>query len=472
MIETILNNFNIERLLWIVKRKLALMIIFGALGGVIAGAYAIQTSETIYSASASFYVYSNPEYAYDSTVNITSADFSLAKMLVQSYTLVLKSDTVLDKVIEELSLTISPEALAGSIYTNMVEDTSVFYITVYDQDPYKAMEITNALADIAPSEISRIVKSGGIEVIDYAKLPTDPYTTTSLIKFVIIGLIGGFGLSAAIFLFLGLIDTTIRRRYELKDVFTIPILGEIPQMISPSRNVKFDKILHEESPFAIKESYSSLRANILFTGKGEKCPVFAVTSAEENEGKTLNSINIAMALSQLGKKVLIIDGDMRNSSVGKQLHIDQEIGLSHYLAGMTDVANLYEETDNLSVLLAGSIPPNPAELLGGNKLDELLLEMKKKFDFIVIDLPPVGIVADARLIAQKVTGYFLVVRSGVSKINKEKRTVQYLEQVGAEINGFIYNGVNPKSSDYTYKNYSYEYQYGSDKKKKKKKKEK
>ena len=89
MIETILNNFNIERLLWILKKRLAFMIILGAIGGSVAGFYAIETNQTTYSANVSFYVYSNPDYAYDSSVNISSQDFSLAKMLVQSYTLVL-----------------------------------------------------------------------------------------------------------------------------------------------------------------------------------------------------------------------------------------------------------------------------------------------------------------------------------------------------------------------------------------------
>ena len=466
MIETILNNFNIERLLWILKKRLALMIIFGAIGGSAAGFYAMQTNQTTYSANVSFYVYSNPDYAFDSSINITSQDFSLAKMLVESYTIVLHSDTVLDKVIETLKLPYSPAQLTSMIDTNMIDDTAVFYITVYHSDPYTAMEIANALADVAPGEIARIVKSGGIEVIDYAKLPTVPYSSTNLLKFVAIGFIGGFGLSAALFFFIGLIDTTIRRRYELKDVFTIPILGEIPQMMSPSKKVTINKILTEESPFAIKESYSSLRANILFTGKGEKCPVYAITSAEENEGKSLNSINIAIALSQLGKKVLLIDGDMRNSSIGKQLKLNQKNGLSQYLAGISQKPELFEKDENLSVLLAGVLPPNPAELLGSNRFEELLEEMKQNFDYIIVDLPPVGIVADARLIAEYVTGYFMVVRSGISKMNKEKRAVLYLEQLGAEIAGFIYNGVNPKSSDYTYKKYDYEYQYGDKKKSK------
>lgn len=463
MIETILNNFNIERLLWILKKRLALMIIIGAIGGSVAGFYAIQTNETTYSANVSFYVYSNPDYAYDSSINISSQDFSLAKMLVESYTLVLHSDTVLDKVIETLGLSYTPAQLTTMIDANMIENTAVFYVTVYHSDPYMAMEIANALAEVAPSEIARIVKSGGIEVIDYAKLPTVPYSSTNFMKFVVIGFIGGFGLSAVIFFFFGLIDTTVRRRYELKDVFSIPILGEIPQMMSPSKKIMINKILSDESPFAIKESYSSLRANILFTGKGEKCPVYAITSAEENEGKSLNSINIAIALSQLGKKVLLIDGDMRNSTIGKQLKLNQKQGLSQYLAGIIQKPELVSHGENLSVLLSGTLPPNPAELIGGNRFSELLDQMKQEFDYIIIDLPPVGIVADARLIAEDVTGYFMVVRSGISKMNKEKRAVLYLEQVGAEIAGFIYNGVNPKSSDYTYKKYDYEYQYGDKK---------
>ena len=462
MIETILNNLHLEKILWIIKKKLALMVIFGALGGMLGGTYAFLTNTTVYRAEVSFYVYSNPDYVYDSSVNISNAEFTQAKNLLQSYILIMKSDTVMQKVIDEVGLQCTTEELAGSISSRVIENTAVFYVYVYHQNPYSAMEIANAVAQVAPAEISRIVKSGGIEVVDYATLPLQPYSSTSLVKFMLLGFAGGFVLSAALFMFLGLLDTTIRRRYELKLAFNIPVLGDVPMMTAPSKKVKVDKILSADSPFAMKESYNAIRANLLFTGRGEKCPVYVITSADQNEGKTLNSINLAIGYAQLGKRVLLIDGDMRNSSVAHCLGLNNHEGLSKYLAGINDSVTVQEAREGLFVIPGGAVPPNPSELLAGRRMEELLEQMKEQYDTIIIDMPPVGIVTDALLLAKLATAYILVVRAYQSRMGKEKGAVAMLEQVGANICGFIFNGLNPKSEDYNYKSYQYNYSYGGD----------
>lgn len=460
MIETILNNFHLEKILWIIKKKLAFIFIFAAIGGIGAGLFAYLTNESSYQASVSFYVYSNADYMYDSSVNISNADFTLAKNLVQSYTKVLKSNTVLDMVIEETGLPYTTEQLSSMIGYSVVEGTAIFYVTVYDSNPYNAMLLANAIADIAPTEIARIVKTGGVEVVDYAKMPTVPYSSTNVMKFAIIGVLGGGVLSAGLFLFIGLLDTTIRRKYELRLMFTIPILGEVPLISATNKDEKVEKILKEDSPFAIRESYNTIRTNMLFMGKGEKCPIFAVTSAEQDEGKSLNSINLAVAYSQLDKKVLLIDGDMRKPSITKILGIEAKGGLSEYLVGLNNGKAIYKYSDKLDVLPAGTIPPNASELLASKNMDSLLEEMKQQYDCIIIDLPPVGIVSDGLVLAKNITSYVMIVRMGASKMNNEKGAIQALEQVGANVSGFIFNGINPKSQDYNYRNYSKEYEYG------------
>ena len=371
----------------------------------------------------------------------------------------LKSDTVMNAVIEELGVPYSPKALANQISYQMVEETSIFNIYVNNTDPQMAMDIANAIADIAPEHISRIVKSGGIEVIDYATLPTTPYSSTSVTKFGIIGFVGGFGIVAVVALFLGLLDTTIRRRYEIRDTYNIPILGDVPLIVA-EEDKKIEKVLNKDSSFAMKESYNKIRSNLLFTAKGEKCPVYGFTSSEQNEGKTLNSVNVAKSLVQLGKRVLLIDADMRNSSVSKILNVKKSRGLSEYLADMDKEPNCIELGDGLILLSAGKIPPNPAELLACNKMDALIESAREDFDFVIIDLPPVGVVSDALSLVDKILGYILVIRANVTKNAKEKETVSTLEGVDANICGFIFNAVDTKSADYAYGKYGYEYNYG------------
>ena len=459
MLETILNNFHLEKILWILQKRIAYIMILGVLGGMAGGAYAYLTNSTLYRAEVSFYVYSDPDYVYDSSVNISNSEFTQAKNLVQSYILILKSNTILQKVLEEAGLDYGTEALSGRIGTSVVENTAVFYVYTYDSDPYRAMELANAIGRVAPKEIGRIVKSGGIEVIDYATLPEAPYSSTSLVKYALVGFTGCFGASFVLFLLAGLMDTTIRRRYELKLAFRIPVLGDIPQIQARDRKSKPVLVLGENSSFAVKESYNTIRANLLFTGKGERCPVYAVTSADKDEGKTLNSVNIAISYAQLGKKVLLIDGDMRNMSVASLLKLRGRLGLSQYLAGLRETPQIVEYRQNLDVLVGGENPPNPSELLGGERMKELLTTLRSRYDCIIIDLPPVGIVTDALLLSHEVTAYLLVVRAGVSHMSREKSAVTLLEQVDADICGIPFNGLPPKSKDCNYRLQQYWQEY-------------
>ena len=162
--------------------------------------------------------------------------------------------------------------------------------------------MANAIGRVAPKEIGRIVKSGGIEVIDYATLPEAPYSSTSLVKYALVGFAGCFGASFVLFLPGRTDGYHDPQAVRTEAAFRIPVLGDIPQIQAPDRKSKPVLVLGENSSFAVKESYNTIRANLLFTGKGERCPVYAVTSADKDEGKTLNSVNIAISYAQLGKK--------------------------------------------------------------------------------------------------------------------------------------------------------------------------
>lgn len=459
MFKTILSNFHLEKIFWTLKKKALYIFLSTAVLGMVAGAYASITSTSLYMAQISFYVYSNPDYITDSSVNIGSSDITQAKNLITSYMQILKSRTFLEKVKEETGLGYSTDYLKSQISASAIENTAAFVVRVVDQNPVNAMNIANAIGELAPNEIIRIVKSGGIEVLDEAELPTVPYQSTSVLKYAILGAAAGFLLAAAWFLLRSMLDTTVRRKYEIEDLFTIPILGDVPQMEPAAKGEKVNKILHNESPFAVRESYNSIRAKLLFTGKGEKCPVYAITSADPGEGKTLTCINLASAYAQLGKKILLIDADMRKSNLKSLLDIEGKEGLSEYLAGITKELKVYKRAENLYVAMAGEVPPNPAELLSGERWSELLEKCKEEYDCIFVDLPPAGIVADALVLAATATAYILVVREGVTKFDREQMIVQMLEPVGANICGFVFNGISMKSQDYHYKHYAKDYKY-------------
>ena len=222
------------------------------------------------------------------------------------------------------------------------------------------------------------------------------------------------------------------------------------------------KILGTESPFVVKEAYSAIRTNLLFMQKGEKCPVFIVTSPTANNGKTINSINLAVSFAQMGKKTLLIDADMRNPTIHRMFSIPVKNGLSEILAGLTDNITVSKtEIENLSVLTGGKIPPNPAELISSSRMDKLLEFVKDHYDCVFIDTPPVNLVTDATVFAQKTTGYILIVKANVSDTADVKIAVSSLENIGGNILGFVLNVVTTGRNGYYsyYKRYGYKYKY-------------
>ena len=222
------------------------------------------------------------------------------------------------------------------------------------------------------------------------------------------------------------------------------------------------KILAPDSPFVIKEAYSSIRTNLLFMQKGEKCPIFVVTSPTANNGKTINSINLAVSFAQMGKRTLLIDSDMRNPTIHRMFSIPVKNGLSEILAGLTDNITVSKtEIENLSVLTGGKIPPNPAELLASSRMDKLLEFVKEHYDYVFIDTPPVNLVTDATVFSQKTTGYIMIVKSNANDSADVKTAVSSLDSIGGNILGFILNDVTSGKNKYYsyYRKYGYKYKY-------------
>lgn len=223
------------------------------------------------------------------------------------------------------------------------------------------------------------------------------------------------------------------------------------------------KILNDTSPFAIKEAYNLVRAKLMFTTKGQKCPVYVVTSAEPSEGKTTNAINLAVSFSMAGKKTLIIDADLRKPAVHKYLKVDRENGLSELLAKIDNKIHVKPtKQENLYILTSGSIPPNPAELMGNSVFHTILKSLSNQFDYIFIDTPPVGVVSDAALLTEYVTGYVMVVRNMTSEMPAVQNAVQTIQNLKGNLAGFLLNDADGKGMEYSkkgYGRYKYDYNY-------------
>ena len=219
--------------------------------------------------------------------------------------------------------------------------------------------------------------------------------------------------------------------------------------------------LHENSPFAIKEAYNSIRTKLIFTGKGEKCPVFAVTSSLTADGKTTTAVSLAVSFSMAEQRVLLIDADMRRPSVHRYFNTECRGGLSEILAGLSSEITLRATRyERLSILTAGQVPPNPAELLGSKQMDRLLEYVRKYFDYVIIDTPPVNIVTDATVFAEKITGYVLVVQSGKNHLREVSDAIGQLREMNGSIAGLILNDPENKADAHYSRRYNRYYRHG------------
>ena len=213
------------------------------------------------------------------------------------------------------------------------------------------------------------------------------------------------------------------------------------------------QILREKSPFAMREAYRTLRTNIRFALRGTGCKKFCITSSAQGEGKSITMLNLAIAFSEAGHKVLLIDADMRRPALARLLVEKAAPGLSNVLAGLIteDEAMHKEVYPNLDVLLSGDVPPNPSELLGSDRMSELLEKMSDRYDYILVDTPPVNIVTDVCVIANRLDGVLLLVRQGRSRKDSVKRAVNNLKLTGANLLGCVFNGVIAEDkSTYSY----------------------
>ncbi|MCJ8010470.1 CpsD/CapB family tyrosine-protein kinase [Paenibacillus sp. KQZ6P-2] len=207
----------------------------------------------------------------------------------------------------------------------------------------------------------------------------------------------------------------------------------------------------------ISEGYRNLRTNIQFSGWNQKLQVLVVTSTQAGEGKTTTISNLAVAYAHEGKKVLLIDGDLRHPSLQGIFNVPNRVGLSNILANQCSYGEIIHQTtvENLSLITAGPVPPNPTELLSSDKLREIIEVWKEEFDVILIDTSPVMAVADGLIVASISDGVILVVQAGKVKREFIKKTKEKLELAKANILGVVLNNKKyTKSEAHQYYYYS------------------
>ena len=410
-----------------------------------------------------------PEYESKSRVFIgldlqSAADATGSLFLltgrVQSYADLADSSDLMNQVISDLNLQMTPSELADKIEAEVVQDTTLIDLQVVDEDPSEAQAIarvharrlTEYLSDLetpSDSDSTRIVA----RVTDSASYNGSPVSPRTWLNFAVAGLIGLLiGVAAAVSRHI--LDRTVSSQEHVQEVTDKPVLASIGYDAS----IKKHPLLTDLGSFAPRtEAFRVLRTNLQFLDLDHQPRCLVISSALQGEGKTMTSTNLAIALAQTGRRTLLIDGDLRRPRVAGLLGLDAAVGLTTVLVGNTDVQEAIQVHDpsGLHFLASGAKPPNPTEILQSRVTQELIRELSDSYDMVIIDGPPLLPVADASVLATIADGVILVIQHGKTTRDAVADAVTRLEQVGGRLFGIAVNMI-PKRATGGYYYYYYE----------------
>jgi succinoglycan biosynthesis transport protein ExoP len=307
--------------------------------------------------------------------------------------------------------------------------------------------------------VTAVVASNNISVVDAATPPKAPSAPNMLLNLALAALLGlGFGILAAFVL--EALDESLATPEDVESKLGIPVLGAIPRLDKSETPATALADLRS----AFSEAYYSLRTALQFSTADGAPRTILVTSSRPAEGKSTTAFALAQSFARVGKRVLLVDGDLRNPSMHRLIGVDNERGMSNVLSGSATPAEVAHatETANLSFISCGPLPPNPAELWGSDRIGEFLAEALLQFDQIVIDGPPVLGFADAPILASSVNGTLFVLESRGTRRGQARGALKRLRTGSGHLLGAVLTKFNARTASYGGYDYSYDYHYGAE----------
>ncbi|MCT9819024.1 polysaccharide biosynthesis tyrosine autokinase [Microbacterium sp. W1N] len=444
-----------------VLRKNWLLIIIATLVGIgVAAAYSLTRT---------------PEYEASSTVAVSTQGSgsvaelqqgsSFAQTRINTYVGLVKTPIVLNPVIAQLDMGVTSTELGAQVSASAALNTTLITITVTDPDPVKAAELANAVAaslsEVVP-QIEPTVSEGASPVrltrVSDALPPLKPSSPNVPLNLALGALVGlALGVGGAVLR--TVLDTRVRTPRDVAQVTSVPLIGAIAY---DAKAKDRPLIVHADPLSPRAESFRALRTNLQFVDMGGRAS-FVVTSSVPSEGKSTTTINLAIALADAGKRVALLDTDLRKPKVAEYLGIEGGVGLTDVLIGRVRVGDVMLPWGgrSLYVLPAGKIPPNPSELLGSQQMQTLLEVLERDFDVVLCDAPPLLPVTDAAILAKSTSGAILAIAAGRTSRHQLSGAVEALETVGAKTAGTVLTMVPTRGPDAYYHQYGgYGYGYG------------
>jgi receptor protein-tyrosine kinase len=384
---------------------------------------------------------------------------NLTAGLLKTYVEIIKSRSIAQQAIANSGLDVSPGVVQSGLTATSILDTQVIEVRYAGPDPARAQRIANAVADAFVAQIEQIESAGTpavqVSVLDRAGTPGSPISpnpTRNLTVAILMGLIAGIGVAFLI----DQLDVSIKHRDEI-EALGFPVLGAIPRLDFKGQTVHLERDL--QGPGG--EAFRMVRTSIGFVNLETPVRTLLVSSPMAQEGKTTTSLNLAAAYAVGGLRTILVEADLRRPSLHRVFGMIGTRGLTTAIVGDVPLNDAILHTDmrNLSVLMAGAIPPNPLELLGSDQMTELLSRLQRSFDVVIIDSPPLVPVADPSALAGRCDGVLVVARAGKTDRRRLAQASQVVQRAGGNILGVILNDVRFKDSPGSY---DYYYGYTSD----------
>lgn len=482
------EKLDLSFLFEVLKKYFLIVVLSGVLCGVAGFAVSYFVIPPKYQSRAMLYVENNNQNSESVNIN----DINAAQKLVNTCQIIFKSDTMMDKLIAELDLPYTKDNLNDMITASSVNSTEVMEIIVESGDPVEAQTIVNKLIELSVQEFTRIIKSGSIEVVDYGEVDTTP-SSPNIPMITLAALFIGIVVSYMIVLIRDMLDVVIKQSDNLAQMYDVPVFAEIVEFESakagdgkygygkygygygnkpknendsqmPAAESNFnERFLSDSTPFAITEAYNTARTNTMFAISTSGRKIIAVTSSNPSEGKSTTCSNFAICFANAGYKTLLVECDLRKPNLAKNFNLKPKYGLSSVLGGFCTVQDAINENviNNLDIIAAGDIPPNPSELIGSESMRTFLKASSESYDYVFLDTPPVNVVTDSQLMNDIIAGIIFVVRENSTTHPDVESALEKIRLANGKILGFVKTFSRIEKSGRYGKKYSYgAYKYG------------
>lgn len=446
----------------ILRKNWILVVGLALVGVAIASLYSIL-APVRYAASAKVFVSTSTS---DSASELVQGN-SFALSRVNTYISLVDTPSVLAPAAAALGIDVPLGDLADEVSASSPLNTTIIQINAEADAPKLAADLANAVASSLTSTVQDLETVGGgassppikVTLVQQAVVPPSPSSPNVPLN-ITLGLLIGLALGVGCAVLRQTLDTRIHNEVDVEELTQLPIIGGMVY----DAEAKTRPLIVADDPRSIRaESFRALRTNLRFLDVEGRGRTYVITSPIGSEGKSTTSANLAIALADAGHKVLVVDADMRRPRLAQYLGLEGAVGLTDVLAGAASFADVVQRwgKTTLDVLPAGSIPPNPSELIGSARMSTLLAQFEATYEYVIFDGAPLLPVTDSAILAKMVTGAIVVVAAGKTHKNQFKAALAALEYVGAKVSGVVVTML-PATGPDAYYRYGYSYSYYDD----------